>query len=143
MITGVQNLPPVEIGKIGDLRTANTELNGVETLSVGSPLSSGEHTKRNSTSSPSELRGDKVGGQNFSEKAPNYNALASKLNGILNDKDVNLEFSYNKDMKKMILKLIDSKTNEVVEQFPSEISVKIAKIISKSIESGSLADAKV
>jgi uncharacterized FlaG/YvyC family protein len=43
----------------------------------------------------------------------------------------------------MILKIIDQSTKEVVKQLPPEISLKIARIVSNSMESGQLANATI
>jgi len=43
----------------------------------------------------------------------------------------------------MIMQVIDSKTNEVIHQFPPEISLKIARIVANTLENWNFANAKV
>jgi flagellar protein FlaG len=73
-------------------------------------------------------------------KAVNFNDLASKLQEMLDTDNVALEFSLDDSTKKMILKVIDNETKEVVRQYPPEIALKIARIVS---EIGQFANAKV
>ena len=75
-----------------------------------------------------------------------YKELASKLQSIIGDDSVGIEFKIDKDTNKMILKLIDKKTSEVIQQYPPEISLKIARFVAMSmaqVQNGQSADAKV
>jgi flagellar protein FlaG len=58
-----------------------------------------------------------------------FKDLSEKLSSILEDESLKIEFSLDKDTNKMILKLIDSKTKEVIQQYPPEIALKIARIV--------------
>jgi len=73
-------------------------------------------------------------------KGVNFNELASKLQDMLDSDNVALEFSLDDTTKKMILKIVDKETKEVVRQYPPEIALKIARIVS---EIGQFANAKV
>jgi flagellar protein FlaG len=73
-------------------------------------------------------------------KGVNFNDLASKLQDMLDSDNVALEFSLDDTTKKMILKIVDKETKEVVRQYPPEIALKIARIVS---EIGQFANAKV
>jgi flagellar protein FlaG len=77
------------------------------------------------------------------ENKVNYTELADKFQEILNDANLAIEFSMDKDLKRMIMKLIDSETNEVVRQLPPDITLKIARIVAGAMGNGSVADAKV
>ncbi|MBE2219471.1 MAG: flagellar protein FlaG [Desulfobulbaceae bacterium] len=77
------------------------------------------------------------------ENKVNYNDLADKFQDILKDANLAIEFSMDKDLKRMIMKLIDSETNEVVRQLPPDITLKIARIVAGAMGNGSVADAKV
>lgn len=52
-------------------------------------------------------------------------------NSYLATKENTLEFSFDKDSGRTIVKLVDSKTQEVVRQFPSNEMLAIAKDISR------------
>ncbi|HOK14169.1 MAG TPA: flagellar protein FlaG [Candidatus Kapabacteria bacterium] len=69
--------------------------------------------------------------------------LGEKLKNIVKEADVFLEFSIDKDTNKMILRVIDNKTKEVIQQLPSEIALKIARIVSNIEGEGQIANAKV
>ena len=73
----------------------------------------------------------------------NFKQLSEQIKATLNDKNLAIEFSFDKDSKQMILKVIDAKTNEVVQQFPTEVALKIARIVSQTLEVGNITNAKV
>lgn len=69
--------------------------------------------------------------------------LSDKLKEILKDANMYLEFSKDKETNKIILKLIDQETGEVVEQYPEEVSLKIARYISATLGNGQVTNATV
>lgn len=73
----------------------------------------------------------------------NYNDLATKLKNMLKDTDLAIEFSMDKELNKMIMKLIDEQKDEVVQQFPPEIAIKIARIVASTLGSGQVTDARI
>lgn len=77
------------------------------------------------------------------EKSVDYNEFAKKLGTLLDNQDLLFEFSKDKETEKMILKIIDKETEEIIRQFPPEVSLKIARIVANSIEGGVLTNAKV
>ncbi|TAL68360.1 MAG: hypothetical protein EPN82_11070 [Bacteroidetes bacterium] len=58
-----------------------------------------------------------------------FSNLQNKLKEILNEDNLYIKFDKDKDTDKMILKIIDNETKEVVQQIPPEISLKIARYI--------------
>jgi flagellar protein FlaG len=74
--------------------------------------------------------------------AENIREFAGELSEYVGDKNLALEFSKDDETQKMVMKLVNGETKEVVKQFPPEISLKIARILSQS-QSGNLANAKV
>lgn len=72
-----------------------------------------------------------------------FSELGEKLKEIMQDTNNYLEFKFDKDTNRMILRLIDSETKEVVQQFPPELALKIARIISQLEGTGHIANAKV
>lgn len=75
-------------------------------------------------------------------KKVNYDKLADSLKDFLSDTNLAIEFSIDEKSKKMIMKLVDNKTQEVVQQFPPEIALQVARIVSNSMEKN-ITDAKV
>lgn len=70
----------------------------------------------------------------------NFAEIEQKLKEIMQEENVNLQFSMDKPTQKMVLKVIDSETNEVLRQYPPEVALKIARMVS---ENGTLANVKV
>jgi len=58
-----------------------------------------------------------------------FSMLSDRLKEILNEKNLYLKFDKDKESNKMILKIIDTETKEIVQQIPPEISLKIARYI--------------
>ncbi|HPD33649.1 MAG TPA: flagellar protein FlaG [Candidatus Kapabacteria bacterium] len=56
-----------------------------------------------------------------------YDELARTLKEIINDDNTLLEFKIDKETNKMVLKIIDSQSNEVIRQIPPEIALKISR----------------
>jgi len=69
--------------------------------------------------------------------------LGEKLKELIKENDVFLEFKIDKDTNKMILRIIDNQTKEVIQQLPSEVALQIARIISNIEGQGQIANAKV
>lgn len=72
-----------------------------------------------------------------------FNEISEKLKSILGEDNLIINFSLDEDTKKMIMQVIDSKTNEVVQQFPPEIALKVARIVANTLENWNIADAQV
>jgi flagellar protein FlaG len=62
---------------------------------------------------------------------------------MLKNNDLSIEFTMDKDINKMIMKLVDENTDETIKQFPPEIAIKIAKIVASTLGNGQLTDAKI
>ena len=72
-----------------------------------------------------------------------YNKFENEVKNFLEQNNLAIEFSIDSDSKKMVMKLIDEETKEVIKQFPSELSFKIARMLSASLEAGNITDAVV
>lgn len=51
------------------------------------------------------------------------------INKVLKQSDKNLEFSVDDDTKKVLVKLVDTETGDVIREFPSEEALAIARSI--------------
>jgi uncharacterized FlaG/YvyC family protein len=70
--------------------------------------------------------------------------MSENLQTITNMTEVFFQFEFDKEnQNEMILKVIDKKTHEVVDQFPSEIAIKIAKMLDQTLGRGQIANATV
>ena len=58
-----------------------------------------------------------------------FSKLRERLQEILNEDNLYIKFDKDKDTDKMILKIINNETKEVVQQIPPELSLKIARYI--------------
>ncbi len=74
-------------------------------------------------------------------KTANFDALSEKLKEILSDETVDIKFDKDESTKQMIMRLVDKETKETIKQFPPEITIKIAKMVSDFFEHGAIADA--
>lgn len=66
-----------------------------------------------------------------------------ELNNLLKDENLTLEFKKDDDTQKMIMKLIDNETEEVIKQYPPEVSLQIAKMVSTILEKNGITNVKV
>ncbi|HYF04319.1 MAG TPA: flagellar protein FlaG [Patescibacteria group bacterium] len=72
-----------------------------------------------------------------------FDILAEKIKSFLELDNVHIQFSRDEESSKMVLKLIDTETKEVIRQIPEETVLEIARFISKKLDQGYLTDAKV
>lgn len=61
--------------------------------------------------------------------------IKSELDNLLNEENLTMQFSKDSDTQKMIVRLVDNDTEEIVKQFPPEISLQIAKMVSNILDS--------
>jgi flagellar protein FlaG len=66
--------------------------------------------------------------------APGKEALQQALgsiNDVLRDRAPGLEFTFDKDDARLVVKVVDRDTNEVIRQMPSREALEIAKALDK------------
>lgn len=80
---------------------------------------------------------------NENMKPVDYKKFESEIKHFLAQNNLAIEFSIDEQTKKMVMKLIDDETKEVVKQFPSEVSLQIARMLTSSSEGGSITNAIV
>ena len=100
-------------------------------LTFGAPTQVAKHPAH----PPAEKAEDK---KQFSEK--DAKRIASEINDHRQMSNTELNFSVDKETEKMLLKVIDSKTGEVIRQIPADEALHIAARISKLL--GILVDGK-
>ncbi|MFN3306723.1 MAG: flagellar protein FlaG [Candidatus Kapaibacteriota bacterium] len=72
-----------------------------------------------------------------------YDKISKKLEEIINDKSLMIQFTQDDQTKKMIFKLINAETKEVVQQIPPEVALKIARYVASTLEDKNVTNAKV
>lgn len=95
--------------------------------------------------SAEDHKNDKVEKQSNDEFKRTFdtNTLENEISKVLDDNSLVAQFSTDKDTDKLILKIINKDTDEVVRQYPPESSLKIARIVDKLIKDNSLADVHI
>jgi len=139
MIDIVQNSLPVMIYNFTETHAVSDDLSkGALDRQKASSQVAGEdlevQTKKDTT--------QKSENKDQSQQA-NFNDLAKKIQSVLGEENLSIEFSLDKDSKKMIMKVIDENTKEIVQQIPPETALKIARIVANLLDSGKITDAKV
>lgn len=81
--------------------------------------------------------------KNKDDKPISFNELANNVQKMIGNDTVVLEFSVDKDTKKMVLKIIDKETKEIIQQVPQEIALKVAKFVADQLGNGQVANAQV
>ena len=132
MISAISGLPAIVIASFNTVEAK---------IDLDSPKSPVVYSRDTDINSESKL--NKTLANKNEENKVNYNELVDKFQDILKDANLAIEFSVDKDLKRMIMKLVDSETNEVVRQLPPDITLKIARIAAGVMGNGSVADAKV
>jgi len=84
--------------------------------------------------------------QNNQEKPENkvgFADISENLNLMTNMPQTYFQFEIDEEQKGLILKIFDKETNEIIQQFPSELSLKIAQMIEENFGQGQIANAIV
>lgn len=71
------------------------------------------------------------------------NKIESEITKLLEEESLEAKFSTDKETEKLILKIINKDTDEVVRQYPPEVSLKIARMVNNMIETNSITDARI
>ena len=77
------------------------------------------------------------------EEKVSYLDLESEVRTMLSENNLSIEFAIDDSTKEMIMKVVDAETKETVKQFPSEVSLKIARILTNTLDVGSITNVKV
>ncbi|PKL78252.1 MAG: hypothetical protein CVV25_12230 [Ignavibacteriae bacterium HGW-Ignavibacteriae-4] len=69
--------------------------------------------------------------------------IENEISKLLEDDSLIAQFSTDKETEKLILKIVNPDTKEVVRQYPPEVSLKIARMVNNMIESNNIADVRI
>lgn len=129
MINGINSVQQISLEQFDDLM-----------LNYSDKRQSKQLTKEN-TLANENLKKEKIAKQET--KKVDYNDLAESIKSLLDDKSIAIEFAKDKDSNQMIMKIINDQTKEVIRQFPAEISLKIARIVSANAVGKNIADVTI
>ncbi|MBS1538937.1 MAG: flagellar protein FlaG [Bacteroidetes bacterium] len=116
-ITPIQNPASIAVVQSADIKLDHS----------GHKEQSSEELSGNSSASVSET-------ERQNSRKGDFTKLSENLQQIFNTPDTALRFSIDKDTKKIILKIVNSKTNEVVQQIPTEVAMKLSQYIASTLE---------
>ena len=142
MVTSVQGLSPTPISAYEDKQTTLAVNAGNNDIATQSKTLS--NVQQHSV--PIDANAGKLnskGDAKETNKSADFSEISSKLHSLLGNDELSVQFSLDKDTKKMIMKVVNSKTKEVVQQFPPEVSLKIARIVTSSLDKGHVTNAKI
>jgi len=85
-----------------------------------------------SSTEPAQPKVDNTqsGTQKVLDKAE-VEAVVNSANEVLKTVNIGLQFAFDKDVGRMVVKLIDSETQDVLKQFPSEEVLALSKALEK------------
>ena len=139
MVNSVDNIPPITLIDAGNTKTGDQaqklQTNTNKTVTANSVVSA--------AASKSEIQSNSTNMQVNKQNKVDYNELAGKIKALFGGNDLEVHFSYDNSSRSMIMKLVNSKTNEVVNQYPPEVTLEIAKIVSSIVDQGHVTNAKV
>ncbi len=71
-----------------------------------------------------------------------FTELGEKLKQIMGENNLSIEFAIDKETKQMVVKFLDAETEEVIQQFPPDVTLKIAKVIEDHFGNGQITNFK-
>ncbi len=128
MVSAVTGLPAIVIDRFRELET-QVDLSSKERIA-----SKSVDEKANNSYSIKYEESNSLAAKESHQS--DFNKIADKLRSTLGENNLAIEFSLDEDSKKMIMKVIDSVTQEVVQQFPPDVTLKIARIVASTMGNG-------
>jgi flagellar protein FlaG len=102
---------------------------------VGSQVGSGNLRPSGGVSlhsvSPASQKPEAVPEEALSSAESQVDHAAEVANRFMSSLSLNLQFSVDRDVNKVVVKVVDSVTHEVIKQFPSEEMLAISKALDK------------
>lgn len=84
-----------------------------------------------------------VNKENSNKNRVSFEEFQKKLQDVLKENNLSLEFSKDQELNKMIIKIVNSETKEIIRQIPPDVALKIARIVSAELGTGQIADVKI
>lgn len=136
MVSTIQGTPPTAVQGIEAIRTEQSKHKD-EAAQLLHSADNGKSLHQKDSAKKANDNGTANG------NAIDFNNLASKVNKLLESDKLAVEFSLDRETKKMIIKITDSETKEVINQIPPDVALKIARMVSDEKISGQVTNAKV
>lgn len=138
MITPIEGPPVNELQtSLPEFKTTQTANRIVENVSNNKMFEKGLENFNNFVKNINQEETNKQ------TKIIDYDKIAKRLQEIINDENLMVQFTRDDQTKKMIFKLINAETKEVVQQIPPEVALKIARYIASTLENKNVANAKI
>lgn len=101
--------------------------------------------KINDPDGSNNLKNKNDEGKPLDEKSAkaDFSSYEKQIRSLMGENHIYIEFSLDKDTKKMIMKVMDNDTHEVIRQYPPEVSLKIARILNDTMDLGHVANFRV
>ena len=84
-----------------------------------------------------------VNKDNTNKNRVSFEEFQKKLQDVLKENNLSLEFSKDQELNKIIIKIVNSETKEIIRQIPPDVALKIARIVSAELGTGQIADVKI
>jgi flagellar protein FlaG len=84
------------------------------------------------------------GTENESEpRGLDFSALLAALRSVVEQENVELEFTVDEATQKLVLRVLDAETKQVLQQIPPEIALRIARFVMELLQrNGGIADVR-
>ncbi len=144
MITNVQGIPPLVVTAVESSQTNIGEETNAPSDNVSLQTSAARAEEQRARDSQQESTAEAEGTSDSEAlgTSADFTVISKRLQEMLSN-NTSVQFSIDDVTKKIVLKILDSETNEVIRQIPAEESLKIAQFITRSFEQGQVTDAKI
>ncbi len=151
MVNPITGLPPTllnnfvqEINQGQTSKDVRSDESSYASRPENSVLASAAEDKMQQKSGSNQLEEPKAAKEEEKNKSVDYSKLADIVRTTLGSENVSIEFTKDKEADMMIMQVVDNKTKEILKQFPPDITLKIAKIVAKLMETtGQVTNAQV
>lgn len=77
------------------------------------------------------------------EQSLDIDNLSNALQSAIADPALQASFKVDEDTNKLILRMLEKESGEIVRQYPPDVSLQIARIVNKLLEDGKIDDANI
>ena len=127
MVDAVNGLPPI---MISNLKSELKYKDDKKEINTQSPDKVNLTSEKNEVNKDSSAPAEKSNNNNNVD----YSKLADMIKETIGEESSDIQFTLDEESEKMIIRIVDNQTNEVVRQLPPELTLKIAKIVSEMMD---------
>ena len=143
MITSINSNNTLDVQRYEGLKTQVPKNNDVENEAPSKLVSQPVEVEKETKTIEEQVQELKKKKEEDPYARKDLDEFEKTVNEALEVENLKIEFSKDDETDRMIMKLIDKETQEVVQQYPPDISLKIARIVANTIEQGSITNAIV